>query len=171
MAKEEKIQQVADFKEKLGKAQVAVFTDFRGIDAGQMTDLRAKLRSKQVEFKVIKNTIIRRATDDQEGFDKYCVGPTAVALGYSDPVAPAKALYEFSKENPNLKIKVGLFKDQILDESQVIDLAKLPSREVLLAKLLGVLNFPITGMVTVLQGTIRNFLLTLRAIEEKKEKE
>lgn len=171
MAKEEKIQQVADLKEKLGQAKVAILTDFRGIDAEDMTGLRAKLRGEQIEFKVIKNTIIRRAVEGQEELYGYCVGPTAVALGYSDPIAPAKVLYEFSKENPHLKIKVGLLENRVLDEGQVIDLAKLPSREVLVAKLLGLLNSPITGFVVVLQGTIRNFLMTLQAIKEKKEKE
>ncbi len=169
LSKEQKIQQVADFKEKLERSHVAVFADFRGIDADQMTDLRAKFRCEQIEFKVMKNTIIRRATEGQDGLSEYWVGPTAVALGFSDPIAPARVLYEFSKKNPHLKIKVGLLNDKILDEGQVIDLAKLPSREVLIAKLLGVMNAPITGIVTVLQGTIRNFLMTLQAIKEKKE--
>lgn len=169
MLKERKIQQVADLKEKLGQVKAAVFTDFRGLDAALMTDLRARLRKENIEFKVIKNSVLRRATENQEGIHKYCVGPTAIALGYSDPVAPAKILYDFSKENPNLKIKVGLLNDQVLDESQVVDLAKLPSREVLLAKLLSVMNAPLTGFVTVLQGTMRNFVATLQAIKEKKE--
>lgn len=171
LSKEQKIQQVADFKEKLERSRVAVFADFRGIDADQMTNLRAKCRSEQIEFKVLKNTIIQRATEGQDGLSEHWAGPTAVALGFSDPVAPAKVIYEFSKKNPNLKIKVGILRDKILDEGQVIDLAKLPSREVLIAKLLGVMNAPITGIVTVLHGTIHNFLMTLQAIKEKKESE
>ena len=162
---------VAEIKEKLANSKGAVFTNYRGVTVAQDTKLRRKLREAGVEYRVVKNTMTRIAAKELglEGLDAHLEGPTALAVSATDPVAPAKLIAEFIKENKVLEIKAGLVEGQLIDVAEVKALASLPSREVLIAKMLGSMQSPISGFVNVLQGTIRNLVYVLDAVRKEKE--
>lgn len=162
---------VEEIKEKISKAQSIVLVDYRGLNAEQLTELRKRYRSAGVEYKVYKNTMMRFAFKDAgyEEFNKYLEGPNAIAFGYDDPVQVAKITNEFAKENKNLEIKAGIVDGKVIDVQGVKSLAELPSREVLIAQVLGGFNAPLQGFVNVLQGTIRSLAIVLNAIKEKQE--
>lgn len=168
---EAKKQVVEEIKEKVNKAQSVVLVDYRGLNVEEITELRKRYREAGVDYKVYKNTLMRFAFKDAgyEEFNKFLTGPNAVAFGYEDPVAPAKITNEFVKDHKNLDIKSGIVDGKIISLDEITELAELPSREVLVAKVLGGLNGPITGFVNVLQGNIRNLVCALNAIKEKQE--
>ena len=165
-----KKQIVAGIKEKLENATAIVLTDYRGLNVTQITELRRKMREADVEYKVLKNTMIRFAAHELglEQLDPYLEGPTAVAFSV-DPVAPAKILYDFAKANKALEVKAGVLEGKVIDVTQIKDLADLPSREELLAKVVGGMQAPLYGMASVLSGTLRNFVYALEAIRKQKE--
>ncbi|MCX7781364.1 MAG: 50S ribosomal protein L10 [Negativicutes bacterium] len=169
----EKQQAVAELKEKLSTTKGAVITNYRGINVALDTKLRRKLREAGVEYKVVKNTLTRIAASEAgiTGLDQYLEGPTAIAMSYSDPVAPAKVISDFIKENKlqTMEIKAGLVEGKVIDDKGVKALASLPPREVLIAKMLGSMQAPITGFVNVLQGNIRNLVYALEAVRKQKE--
>ena len=163
---------VEEMKEKLQSAQGAVFVGFSGLTVADVTKLRRKFREGGVEYKVIKNTLTRIAADElgYSALDAIFEGPTALAYSTEDAVAPAKILKEFIKETKTeaLTVKAGLADDQVIDVAAVDALASLPSREELLAKLVGSMQAPISGLVNVLQGNIRNMVYVLDAVRAKK---
>ena len=163
---------VQDIKEKLGKSQVVILTDYRGLNVAEITDLRRQLREEGIEFKVVKNTLTKIAAGElgYENLKDHLEGPTAVAFGYHDPVTAAKILAKFAKGNDKLEIKAGLLEGGIIDLEGIRALADLPSREVLLSRVLGVFQSPLTAFASVLQGNIRNLVYVLDAIREQKEK-
>lgn len=164
---------VAELKEKLTSAKGAVFTSYRGLTVAQDTKLRKALREAGVEYRVVKNTFTRIAANEAgiEGLDEYLEGTTALAVSTEDPVAPAKAISDFIKENKleALEIKVGLLDGKVISLEEVKALADLPSREVLIAQVMAGMQSPITGFVNVLQGNIRNMVYVLEAIRQQKE--
>lgn len=168
--KQQKEQMLQMLKEKMGSSQIVVMADYKGIDVQAMTKLRRKMRESGGELKVAKNTIIKIAARELglEGADPYLEGPTALAFGMDDPVAPAKAMSEFIKEHKKLEIKAAILEGQIIDAAQVKALANLPSREVLLAKVLGGMQAPMYGFAGALQGLLRNLVYVLDAVREKK---
>lgn len=157
---EEKQQIVQDVKESFKDSACTVIADYRGLNVSQVTELRKQLREAGVEFHVIKNTLLRRATAevDLEGLNEHLTGPTAIAFSKEDAVAPAKILQEFAKKNEHLKIKVGVLEGEIVSSDQIKELADLPSREGLLSMLLSVLQAP-----------VRNFALAVKAVSDQKE--
>ena len=168
--KQEKEEMLQMLKEKMGSAQLIVMTDYKGINVSAMTKLRRKMRESGSEFKVAKNTIAKIAARELgiEGMDEYLEGPTALAFGFEDPVAPAKILGDFAKEYKQLAIKAGILEGRLVGEAQIKDLANLPSREVLLAKVLGGMQAPMYGFAGALQGLLRNLVYVLEAVREKK---
>lgn len=168
--KEELLQEI---KEKLDRANVVVLADYRGLDVAAITKLRQQLRNSGSELKVSKNTLTLKAATELgfEGLEKYLEGPTAIALGYEDLVAPAKILSDFAKEYKVLEIKGGLLEGKAIDANEIKSLAALPSREVLLAKMLGSMQSPMYGFAGCLQGLLRNFVYALEAIRQQKENE
>jgi len=164
---------VAELKQKLASVKGAVLTNYRGLNVAQDTKLRRKLRDAGVEYRVVKNTLTRIAAQEinLHGLDKYLEGPTAIAISETDPVAPAKVISDFIKENKlqNLEIKAGLVEGKVVDADGVKALANLPPREVLIAQVLAGMQSPIVGLVNVLQGNIRNLAYVLNAIREQKE--
>ena len=163
---------VEEMKEKLQSAQGAVFVGFSGLSVADVTKLRRKFREGGVEYKVVKNTLTRIAADEL-GFndlDAVLAGPTAIAYSAEDTVAPAKILKDFIKETKTeaLTVKAGIADGQVIDAAAVEALASLPSREELLAKLVGSMQAPISGLVNVLQGNIRNMVYVLDAVRAKK---
>lgn len=165
-----KTQNIEEIKEKINKAQSVVLVDYRGLNVEQLTDLRSKYREAGVEYKVYKNTMMRFAFKDSglEDFNEFLKGPSAVAFGYEEPVQAAKVTSDFAKANNKLEIKAGIVDGKIIDVQGVKDLASLPSREVLIAQVLGGFNGPIQGFTNVLQGTIRSLAIVLNAIAEEK---
>lgn len=165
-----KEQIVNEIKEKLENAVSLVLVDYRGLNVEEVTELRKKSREAGVEYKVYKNTLMTRALKELgiEGLESYLEGPNAIAFGYDDPVTPAKIISEFAKGHEKLEIKAGMVEKKLLSLEEVKALADLPSKEVLVAQVLGGLNAPITGFVNVLQANIRNLVYALDAIREKK---
>ena len=162
---------VSDIQDKMQNAQSVVIYDYRGLTVLEVTELRNKMREAGVEYKVLKNTMIKRAADNLniEGLDAYLEGPTAVAFGMNDPVAPAKILSDFVKSTKKTEIKGGILGGKVVDVASIENLAKLPSKEELLAKMLGSLNAPIQGLAMVLSGLPRALVVALNAIKEQKE--
>lgn len=169
----EKAGKVAELKDLLTSSKGVVLVDYCGLTVAEDTELRSKMREAGVKYMVAKNTFIRIAAQEAgiEGLDAYLEHNTAVAFSAEDPVAPAKILNDFSKDHKALEIKAGILDGKVIGLDEVKAVAELPSREELLAKLVGSMQAPISGLVNVLQGTIRNFVYTLEAVQQKKEQE
>lgn len=171
MNKESKQQIVAELHDKLQRAQAVFLADFRGMNVGKATELRNELRKAAVEYKVVKNTLLELASRDTDkaSLSPHYTGPTAIALSYDDPVAAAKVLSRFSKEpQSTLKLKAAVLSGKAITISDIQALADLPSREVLLAKLLGTLQAPTASFVGVLAAVPGSFVRALEAIRSKK---
>jgi len=167
-----KRQIINELSDKMKSAKAMIFADFRGLTVEQDTELRAALRKAGVEYRVIKNTLARFAAKENnlDELDSYFNGPTAMASSDTDPVAPAKVLSEFVKKFENLELKVGVVEGKVIDTKGIKELADLPSREVLIARVLGGFNAPISGLVNVLNANIRGLVVALNQIAEQKEK-
>jgi large subunit ribosomal protein L10 len=151
---------VTEVTEKLQSSSCTIVADYRGLSVAQVTELRKQLRQAGVEFKVIKNTISRRATEQAKltELDPYLTGPTAIIFSKEEIVAPAKILSDFAKKNTQLELKAGIVEGRVIGQDQIKALADLPSREGLLSMLLSVLQAP-----------MRNFALAVKAVSEKQE--
>ncbi|ADU52382.1 LSU ribosomal protein L10P [Thermaerobacter marianensis DSM 12885] len=171
LTRAEKEALVEDLVGKLQRAQGVILTDFRGLNVAATSELRRRLRAQGVEYRVIKNTLIRRAAQQAgiEGLDALLEGPTALAFGYDDPVAPAKELSRFAKEFAQLQIKGGLLQGRVIGVKEVQALADLPSREELLAKVMGGMQAPLSGLVGVLAATLRSFVYAVDALRRQRE--
>jgi large subunit ribosomal protein L10 len=160
-----------ELREKAGRAQLGVLTDFTGLKVETMTQLRRQVKEADGELKVAKNTLLRQSAQGDSlmaPLADQLAGPNAVAFGYTDPVALAKLLVKFAQEKPLFKIKGGVMGRQVLSPKDIEALAKLPAREVLLAQLLGAMQAVPTGLVTVLAGVIRGLLNVLVALKDQK---
>jgi len=168
---EEKQQIAEDLRDRLSKSAIIVLTDYKGLDVAAMNDLRRRLRAEGIEYQVVKNTLLIRAAEDNDIalIKDYFKGPSAIALSYDDPIAPAKVLSEFAKENKKLEIKAGVMNGQVLDANAIKALAKLPSREVLLGQFLSALNAIPTSFVRTIAEIPRSFVSVLAAIRDQKE--
>ena len=171
MRLEDKQKITEDLHDRFTKSAVVVVTDYKGLDVSSINELRRKLREEDIEFQVVKNTLLIRAAKDTGValIQDYFKGPSAVALSYSDPVAPAKILMQFAKDNPKLEIKGGVLKNKVLDPDAIKALAMLPSREVLLGQFLSVLNEVPTSFVRTIAEIPRSLLNVLTAIKDQKE--
>ena len=171
MKRAEKEEMVGALHEKFSKAEALVLTDFRGLDTSAMQELRGRLRGASVEYRVVKNTLMSRASDgtDMALLKDHFSGPCAVALSYDDPIAPARVLTKFSADYASLEVKVGVVQGRVIDAEGIKRLSELPSREGLLAQLLSVLNGSTRSLLMVLNGVPRSFLGVLHAIKEQKE--
>jgi large subunit ribosomal protein L10 len=164
--------QIADaLHEKFARSKVVIVTDYKGLDVAAMNSLRRKLKDANIEYKVVKNSLLVRAAEGTEAalISGSFKGPSAVALSYDDPVAPAKILSEFAEDNKKLELKIGVLNGKSLDVSAIKALSSLPSREVLLAKVLSAMNGVPTGLVRTLNGVPQKFLNLLMALRDQKE--
>lgn len=166
---------VAELKEQLASAKGAVFTTYTGLTVAQDTELRRELRAAGVTYHVVKNTMLRRAADalGLEGLDPHLEGTTAFAFSTEDAVAPAKVICDYIKKNKLdekgiLSIKVGTVEGKVIKTDEVRALASLPSREELIAKLMGSMNAPISNTVNVIHGVLRNAVYVLDAVRAQK---
>lgn len=171
ISRNEKQVLVEELVEQLGQAKGAVLTDYKGINVNKLTDLRGQLRKEGVEFKVVKNTLAKRAASELgiEDLNSHLEGPTAIAFSLEDPVAPAKAVASFIKANKMLAIKAGLVEGKVISMAGVQALADLPPREILIAQVVGAVAAPLSGFVNVLQGPIRKLTYALEAIRQQQE--
>lgn len=169
----EKANKVAELKDLLSSSKGVVLVNYAGLNVADDTDLRKRMREAGIKYLVAKNTFLRIAAQEAgvEGLDAYLEHNTAVAFSPEDPVAPAKILNTFSKKHEALQLKCGVLSGKVISVEEVKALAELPSREELLAKLVGSMQAQISGAVNVLQGVIRNFVYVVDAVREKKEKE
>lgn len=167
----EKVAKVAELKELLTSSKCAILVDFCGLTVAQDTVLRRKMREAGVNYSVVKNTLLRIAAEEAgiEGLEPVLEHNTAIAVAPEDPVAVAKIICEFAKENKALKVKIGVLDGKVISADEIKALAALPPKEVLIAKMLGSMNAPISGFVNVLQGTIRNVVYALEAVRKQKE--
>ena len=168
-ALEEKKQLVEELKEKIGAAKSVVIVDYKGLSVFEDTELRKTLREANVEYRVLKNRLMQKAFNElgYTDFDEALNGPTAVAFANGDPVAPAKILLDSADKTKKLSIKCGMVDGTYITVDGVKELATLPPKEVLLAKLLGTLEAPISGLARVLNETVAGLARVLNAIAEK----
>jgi large subunit ribosomal protein L10 len=166
MIRKQKEAVINELAGNLGKCVVAVATDYRGMSAKEMVQLRKQMHLQGVEYKVVKNTLMRFAAEKAgiKGFDQFLTGPMAIALGYDDAVKPAKILIDHIKAvNSVLKVKGGVLGDKVLTPADVVSLAATPSREVLISQLLGRLKSPIYALHFVLSSPLRGLAAVLQA--------
>ncbi len=171
MPKPEKVEAVARLREQLRRARGVVLTDFRGLSVPEMEALRASLRKEGAEYRVVKNTLLGIAASELgiQGLERFLEGPTGIAVGYDDPTTPARVVHEFIRQHRKLEVKGGLAEGKVLDAAGVRALAELPSRDQLLARVVGGLQGPLYGLVGVLVGLQRNLLYALEQIRQKRE--
>jgi large subunit ribosomal protein L10 len=173
VSREQKEKVVATLVQDLGNAKSVILTDFTGIDVADMTDLRIKMRENDITFTVVKNTLLKRVFDqieigEDEGIYKLMDGPTALAYA-DDEVMPIKILKKFAEDHDGLpQVKGGLVSGSTYELDKLMRLADIPSRDELLAKLLGSAQAPLRGFVSVSGGIIRKFFYALGAIKESK---
>jgi len=169
--REQKEQVVAELRQKLQSFKLAVLSDYSGMNVEKLTALRNALRQTDTELRVVKNTLLRIASreTDLEAFSERLKGPLALALNYGDVVEATKVLVDFAKKNAELEIKAGVLSGQVLTPEQLAVLAELPSREVLLARLLSVMVGAQTSLVNVLSAVPRGLVQVLDAYRAKQE--
>jgi len=168
---DEKKKIVADLHDRFSRAAVVILTDYKGLDVAAATELRRQLREAGVEYSVVKNSLMSRASEETgiAAIKDQFKGPSAVAISYDDPVAPAKVLTKFASDNDKLEIKIGVLQDKVLDMRSIKALADLPSREVLLAQFLSTLNAVPSNFVRTLGAIPAQLLNVLMAIKDQKE--
>ncbi|MDD5147524.1 MAG: 50S ribosomal protein L10 [Candidatus Daviesbacteria bacterium] len=170
--RQQKQESVAKLSEQLSKAKSVVFADYKGLTMKQLSDLRDKLRDVNAEFAITKNTLLERAlatTDYQlpPQSEDILNGPTATLFAYDDEISPIKILVKTLKDIALGKVKSGFFGGAALDEGKILQLAALPTKLELRGQIVGVLATPLQGMVSVLQGNLRNLVYALEQIKEK----
>jgi len=170
--KEQKKEILAGLKKRINDSKAIVFTSFNALGVKESDELRQALKSENSEYLVTKKTLLNLALKDEkiEGLDvKSFEGKVAAVFGYEDEVAPAKIVDKFMSENQEkIEFIGGVMDDKFMSKEEIEQLAKLPSKQELYAKIVGSLNAPLSGFVNVLAGNIRSFVNVLKAVEEKK---
>lgn len=161
---------VAEIKDRFNSAEAVIMVDYRGLSVKEMHELRGVLRGFASEVKVYKNSLTEIAIRElaMPSMDEYLAGPTAFVFASEDPVGPAKALNEFAKKHQALQLKGGFVDNQVIGADGVKALATLPSREELIAKLLGTMQNPLVGFARVLNGPVEAFARTVQAVADQK---
>jgi large subunit ribosomal protein L10 len=170
LKRDEKEQLVQVLHDELGKSQAVFVTDYMGLTVERITKLRREIKGVGGSYQVVKNTLLRRATEGTpaKGIEQFFVGPTAIAIAKTDAVAVAKALVNFAKDNEKFEIQAGMLGNRAITASDIQELSKMPPREVLLARMLGSLNAPVSNFVGVLSAIVSQLVYVLKAIENKK---
>lgn len=171
MKRSEKEQIIAAVKERAERARSMFFADFTGITVEQVSELRREFRKSNVEYQVVKNTLARKALAEMAGFDTIAAHleqPTAIAFGFDDPVAPAKIIRKFREKHEKLRVKVCVLENRVYEGSQLDELAKLPTRNDLIAGILGSIQAPVAGIAGAVGAVLRDLVSVIDAIEKKK---
>ncbi|MBI2056491.1 MAG: 50S ribosomal protein L10 [Candidatus Sungbacteria bacterium] len=172
ITKQQKIELVKELTDKFKKQKITVFTDFQGVAVSKLHQLRRQLHKGNAEYKVARKTLIDRAAEEvaMPLKTKELKGEIGITFGYEDEAGITKVLIKFRKENETFKILGGVLGGKVLSEKDIVAFSRLPSREILLAQVVGALQGPIRGLVTVLNGNLRNLVVVLNKIKENKEK-
>lgn len=177
MNKETKKELVSDLKSNFSQAKAIFFADYKGLTVEKVNDYRKRLRTQKVKVKVIKNNLARLAVKEAK-LGEQCdammdrvVGPTLITFAFDDPAATAKVVQKFADENEVFNLKESLLGNKVLSIKEVEDLSKLPSKEVLLSRLLAAMNSPVSSFVSVLAAVPRSLVQVLSAIESKKREQ
>ena len=170
MPSEKNQDELAQLTEKLDRAKAVYFTDFLGLDVSSITELRSEFFKASIEFKVAKNTLLKLAAENinLEGLDDFLVGSTAIAISYDEPTAPAKVLKKFTEDHDKPEVKAILFDGEVLDGSEYLKFATLPTKDELLTKLVLMLNSPITILARTLSASMTNFVNGLNNLKNTK---
>jgi len=176
MKKEEKATAIAELNEKFSRAKLAVMTECSGLEVNHITELRRQLRGVKAEFRVVKNTLAARAVDGTQlaAAKPHFKGPLAMLIGYDDPAVATKILRDFikaEKRDEKMKITVGILDGNLLQAEQLLAVASLPSKAVLISMLLSAMQGPARGLVYALSGLLRGLVGVLAAIQDKKKGE
>ena len=165
MNRREKEQIISDLHQQVERFKAVVLTNYRGLNVEQMNQLRQRLREEKISFNVVKNTLMKIASKgtDLEKLSEYFEGPTAVAVSYGDPILLAKILSDFQKTQPLLEIKAGVIEGRMTPPEEVKALASMPSREVLLAQILGGIQTPGIELAGVLLGVLQQVVNAIQA--------
>lgn len=166
-----KAEKVVEIQAKLKKAKMTIATEFRGLTVSQMTRLRREIRQASGEYRVIKNTLVRRALKETpySSLDNLLEGPTGWVFGYEDPISLSKALTKFIEENAKLTIKGGLLEGEFMDQAKVKVLAQMPSRPELQARLLALMQAPVTQLLRLMQEPGTRIVRLMEALRKQKE--
>ena len=169
----QKQERVVSLSDQISRSKVAVVSDYRGLSVKELTELRRKVQEVGGDVTVAKNTLIRRVINETEGMpaiDEILKGPTALVVGYEDPVAPVKALMDFLKANKKeQEVRGGILDGRVVNIDEIKQIATLPSREEMIAKLMGSMQSPAQGVAITLSGVARNLVYVLEAIRAQKE--
>ena len=170
MPNNKNIEQVKELKETFSKAKAIYFTEYHGLNVGDITKLRSEFFKADVEYKVAKNTLIKLAAQQNKisGLDEVLIGSTAIAIAYNEPVAPAKVIKEFTKDNDLPAVKGILFDGEFLPGEEFNKLADMPSKEELLSQLVAMLNSPVQKLASTLIAPMQNAVSVLNNLKEKK---
>jgi large subunit ribosomal protein L10 len=171
MKRSEKEQIVAEVTEVVSRASGMFFTDFSGLTVEQITELRREFRKSGVEYRVAKNTLIRKALESVTGYDKVydrLAGPTGVAFAFDDAVVPAKIIKKFKDKHSKLGLKVCVIEKQVYDGSRLEEIAQLPGRKEIMAGVLGSIQSPLAGVPTVINALMRDLASIVDEIGKKK---
>ncbi|MFH1461083.1 MAG: 50S ribosomal protein L10 [Patescibacteria group bacterium] len=170
ISKDKKKQIIKELVDKLSRQKAIVFFDYTGLKVNQFQELRKKLREQGIDCQAVKKTLIDLALE-KSGLKvekvKQMPGQVALILGYQDEIVPAKVLYQFAKDNENVKIMAGLIQGDYLEKQAIIELAQLPSKQELLAKLVGGISAPLRGLNYVLQANLIKLIYILKSLEPK----
>jgi len=173
LSKDSKREILQDLIAKLKESKGVVLTDYQGMNVSQISSLRNELKEKKVEFKIFKNTLMEKASEELnvEDLTKDLIGCTAMAFCNDDGVAPARLLKEYFKKNKiDLKIKSGLIDGRVFGPEKIMEIASLPSKDVLIAQTINGIKSPLYSLVFILQGPLRGLIYTLEAVKKQKEK-
>ena len=165
---------VKEIEDRLKRMTAMIVTGYKGLNVKQLTEIRRVCRSEDLEFKVVKNTLARIALKNvglEQVFESNVIGPTAFVFSFNDPIVVAKKSMTFEEDYPVFEVRGGVIEGKVLTKDEIKVLAKLPSRDVLIAQFVAGLNAPVKGIVFTLQGIITNFVRVLAAIADKKQGE
>jgi large subunit ribosomal protein L10 len=170
MATPEKIKVVEEYTEKFKNAKSVFLADYTGMDVATVTEIRRRCREANVEYRVLKNRLAKRALNAAgvDALDYHLKGVTTFVIGYEDPVTPAKVIKEFNKSKELLKLKVVYFEGRLFDAGQASALANLPTREALMSKVLGLFQAPMTKFAGTLKAPMQNLVGVLNSLKESK---
>lgn len=172
MTRQEKEALIEKVAEKVSRASALYFADFTGLTVADETELRREFRKSGIDYTVVKNTLVRKALERVKGYDTVydkLQGPTGIAFGYDDAVAPAKIIKKFAEKTGRFTLKVAVIERQVFDGSRLEELSKLPGRKDLIAGILGSLQAPIAGVAGAVNAVLRDLVSVLDAIEKKKQ--
>jgi large subunit ribosomal protein L10 len=171
MKREEKEEIVAEVTEIARRSSGLFFTDFTGLTVEQVTELRREFRKSGIQYRVAKNTLIRKALESIGGYDAVfdrLAGPTGVAFAFEDPIAPAKIIQKFSDKHNKLTLKICVIEKQVYDGSRLADLAKMPSRKEIIASLLGTFQAPVVAIPSLINSLLGDVVSVIGEVERKK---